>query len=53
MVGFFYTQPTSMLAFVLRRLIQARLAMALINLVIDLLCFVVDPRLRVGQTGGH
>jgi peptide/nickel transport system permease protein len=24
-----------------------------INLVVDLLYFVVDPRLRVGKSGGH
>jgi peptide/nickel transport system permease protein len=29
------------------------LIFVLINLVVDLLYFVVDPRLRVGQAGGH
>ena len=29
------------------------LIFVVINLVVDLLYFVVDPRLRVGQAGGH
>ena len=29
------------------------LIFVLINLVVDLLYFVVDPRLRVGRAGGH
>jgi len=29
------------------------LIFVVINLVVDLLYFVVDPRLRVGNTGGH
>jgi peptide/nickel transport system permease protein len=29
------------------------LIFVVINLVVDLLYFVVDPRLRVGKSGGH
>ena len=29
------------------------LIFVVINLVVDLLYFVVDPRLRVGHAGGH
>ena len=37
------------------RMLPLRLALifVLINLVVDLLYFAVDPRLRVGKAGGH